>query len=195
MHRSSLTALLALPLALAACGASAPDETVIADESAFTLLPPIVPPAITISYTFNNVATGKNLDAPDHNRPGAPDDPVNQFTPHSGWNQRWRLISAGTYTDPANRVQNTYRIRNMWTGLCLDFFEQGIKQQDCNAPARVNSTRFYFENGAIKTATGTPGTPYCIDVPNASPNDGVQVRRNGCNGSASEQWTMTRHIS
>lgn len=202
MHRFSSHSSVPLGILVAVFGlfgcAVDLDDSVAETQEAVLIPVPFPPPPIPpllLNYTITNAATGKNLDAPDYGRPGAAGDPVNQFTPHSGPNQRWLLLSAGTYTDPAGVVQNAIRIKNRWTGLCLDFFTQGITQQNCDDPARVNSTRFYRESDNIKTATGTPGTPFCIDVPNASPNDGVQVRRNGCNGLASERWAFTRFLN
>jgi len=189
---------IALLVGLTACVTEEPldDESLLEQEDTIPGPPIYVPrggDVLVLTMTGEPDGVARSLDAPYYGRNALPGDPVNQFRRHTGDNQRWQLISAGNFTTASGATVPTFRLRNQWSGLCIDFAVQGIQQQSCNDPNRVGSTRFYFTvQGSYVYLRTAVAAGYAVDVPNGAAQDGLQVQRYGFNGAPNQRWLVEK---
>jgi poly(hydroxyalkanoate) depolymerase family esterase len=113
---------------------------------------------------------------------GVSQTPTSTDTPQSGWTRRRFADSSGTVQVEAYTI----------AGAGHDLPHPGMA---------AYAIHFFGLDGSSSTPTPTPpgGTGQikgvasgrCLDVPNASTTDGVQVQLWDCNGNSNQKWTYT----
>jgi hypothetical protein len=114
--------------------------------------------------------------------------PVVQITCNGSLIQNWAFLQVAT---------NHYRFLNQLSGLCFDAFDGAFNgarllQGECKAISNEE-----FNTGAslpnvtkIETRVHFNDNGFCVDVPGASPAEGLPVQIFQCNGTLAQRWVI-----
>ena len=138
------------------------------------------------TFRLMNVNSGKCMDVANASRTNGA--AVNQYTCHTGANQRWY-----TWTVPGT---NTKLIINDWSGQCLDIPSGStadgaqLQQFSCHGFGNQQflSRVFFFPFFAFRFQNSNSSK--CLGIPNANTASGVRVEQLTCTTGLSQQWMM-----
>ena len=150
------------------------------DDTAPTPTPP-TPPDSPDTFSASLVASHSGKCADVTRASKEPGTPLVQWPCHGEAQQRFTFARVGEGP--------TYVVKNVNSGLCLEFRWRGVTQESCRDTGIQRVTVTPLANDLAQLVIGTD-TNTCLDVASGSTADRAALMRRSCDNAKSQQWRL-----